>query len=584
MLNKLHYLFMAIAIWSVFGCSETTEAYLSADKTGPKPGMDLTIPTVDYRYGDRVKVVGLLTDEQNLEHYEMLLLNSRGDTLATKYQMLLGQSFNVDDNIQIPLPGNAETDNLQLVVKLDNTRNGEAVQTFDIPAVTTPVFDRLNLVLGNGSVIELLRKGDIFTTLTEQVFPAGIKGIISTTTGKTGIYWGTQAGEIATMTRDSIRIGGDVEASYTVSFDPVTFALTFGERHIWSPLPNTDNYYILGTISGHWQDGEIKTEREKMKMAGFESNADAYYTWTAPEGDNPETGMWGSTAAGVFRLKKGGTENYILWNGSRIVQTTADNPAQSFPVTAGGSFTIKAVMNNNICTAVEISGSGKSLIFANDKVTVNGKVAGPTVGFAGNTLARKAGTNYIYEGMVTLEKGQKIDSDFDLSGFTANPDIFNGGGNATWTLKGAGGQYYVRMDIFSGACYICPMGGYPDVLYMDGWSWAPTSGSTAVVWDAANVLPLVRTATGTYEATFYDFGWGGNVAFYLTHPTTGNSYRLPNTRFKAYVGSEAGGFLLPAAAGYYKVVIDLKDGVTVAADGTVTPKGNADFVIDYIAQ
>ena len=566
------------------GCSDNNEENISNDKTGPKPGIDLVMTPADYKYGDKVSVTGLLTDDRNLEHYEMLLLNSRGDTLATKYQMLLGQQFNMDDFIQIPLPKNASADDLRLVVKLDNTRNGEAVQTFDLPAVSVPTFELLNLVLGNGNIIELMKSGDVFTTPTEQVFPAGVKGLISTTTGKNGIYWGTRNSEIATMARDSITIGGDVESSFTVSFNPRTFELTFGERHVWSPLPNTDCYYILGTISGHWQDGEITTERTKMRMAGFQSKSDTYYTWTAPEGDDPEVGMWGSTAAGTFRMKQGGQQGYILWDGQKIVQSATDDASKSFPLTAAGAFTIKANLTAGVCTGVEISGSGKSLIFTNGKVTVNGTVAAPSINFCGNKLNLKAGASYIYEGTITLKKGQKIYSDFDLSGFTCNLDLFNGGGNSTWTLKGNGGTYYVRMDVFSGAFYACPLNGYPDVLYMDGWSWAPTATSTAVVWSAENVLPIVRTNGNRYEGTFYNFGWGGDVAFYVVHPSTGASHRLPNTFFTKYVGGNAGGFLIPSSAGYYKVVIDLKDGINVAADGTVTAKGNDKFTIDYIAQ
>lgn len=583
MWKKLHYLFMAMAMCGLVACSDDGDEFISGDKTGPKPEMDLMVASANYKYGDKVSVTGLLTDERNLEHYEMLLLDSRGDTLATKYQMLLGQQFNMDDNIQIPLPRNASADDLRLVVKLDNTRNGEAVEVFDLPGVTPPTFETLNLVLGNGTIIELMKDGDVFSTPTEQVFPAGIKAIISSTTSKSGLYWGTRGGEIASMAKDSITIGGDVEASFTVAFNPKTFELTFGERHMWSPLPATDCYYLLGTISGHWQDGEITTERTKMKMAGFQSGEDTYYTWTAPEGDDPEVGMWGSTAAGVFRMKQAGTDNYILWDGHRIVQRAGDDASMSFPVTAAGAFTIKASFSAGTCTSVEITGSGKSLVFANDKVTVNGVVAAPAIGFSGNTLALKAGTSYIYEGTVTLQKGQKIYSDFDLAGFTCNPDLFNGGGNSTWTLTAASGTYNVRMDVFSGAFYACPVGGYPDALYMDGWSWAPTESSTAVVWSADNVLPLVRTSGNRYEGTFYDLGWGGDVAFYVTHPSSGNSYRLPNTFFNSYVGNNAGGFLIPSAAGYYKVVIDLKDGINVAADGTVTPKGDAKFTIDYVA-
>ena len=584
MFKKLSTIMLATALLGLTSCSSDDDKFVSNDKTGPKPGIDLMVVPDNYKYGDKVSITGLLTDDRNLEHYELLLLNSKGDTLATKYQMLLGKQFNMDDFIQIPLPKNASTDDLRLVAKLDNTRNGEAVETFDLPAVATPSFETLNLVLGNGSIVELTKQGDVFTMPTEQVFPAKVKGIISTTTSKNGIYWGTKHGEIATMTNDSITIGGDVESSFTVTFNPKTFELSFSERHVWKPLPAADCYYLLGTISGHWQDGEITTEKNKMRMKGFESQNDSYYTWTAPEGDDPNVGMWGQTAAGVFRMKRGAQQGYILWDGQHIVQSATDDATKSFPLTAGGAFTIKTNFTAGTCTSVEVTGSGKSLLFTNNKVVVNGNAVTPTIGFCGQQLHLKAGTAYIYEGTMTLQKGQKISSDFDLSSYTCNPDLFTGGGNTTWTLKANTGTYYVRMDVFSGAFYACPVAGYPDVLYMDGWSWAPTQNSTAVVWSDDNVLPVVHTTGHRYEATFYNFGWGGDVAFYVVHPSTGHKYRLPNAFFPASLRKDADGFHIPSGAGYYKVVIDLKDGIHVAADGTVTAKGDNHFTMDFVAQ
>ena len=106
------------------------------------------------------------------------------------------------------------------------------------------------------------------------------------------------------MAKDSILIGGDIEASCKITFNPKTFELTFGDRHGWTALPATDSYYILGTISGHWQDGEIKEEKAKMRMQGYESGNLRYYTWFPPEGEEVETGMWGSTAAGTFQPEK----------------------------------------------------------------------------------------------------------------------------------------------------------------------------------------------------------------------------------------------------------------------------------------
>ena len=74
------------------------------------------------------------------------------------------------------------------------------------------------------------------------------------------------------------------------------------------------------------------------------------------------------------------------------------------------------------------------------------------------------------------------------------------------------------------------------------------------------------------------------MAFYVVHPSTGHKYRLPNSFFPAPVRTGTDGFLIPTAAGKYKVVIDLKDGINVAADGVVSPKGNSHFTMDFVAE
>lgn len=581
-----YFLILCASLLTFSACSDDDDV-VSQEKNGPKPAMDITVsPQGGMSFGDVIYVTGTMTDERNLEHYELTLKDDKGDTLATKYQMLLGKEFSCNDHLQIPLPKNAKQEDLTLEVKLDNTRNGELVQEFAVNNVVPPTFDALNIILGNGQVINMIKDGDEFVTPTEVVFPAGVKGIISTTTSKNGIWWGTTNGEIASMASDSILIGGDVEASFTVRFNPVTFALTLGEHHVWSPLDASDCYYILGTISGHWQDGEITEERTKMKMAGYSSGNDAYYTWTAPEGDNPETGMWGSTAAGVFRLKKGGTGEFILWDGSKIMESKTDDKSKSFPLTAGGPFTIRANFTNGTCSSVVVSGGGKSVIFSNDNVVINGTKITPEISFAGKQLKLQSGSSYIYSGEIKLSKGQTISSVFDLSPFATNPDLFSGQGNPTWTLKSASDTYSVRLDPFACSFYACPVSGYPVALYMDGWSWAPTETSTAVVWDAANVLPLVETSAGVYEATFYDFGWGGNACLYMKWPGKGEATRLPLNNFNSsYIESLSDrSFLLPSGVGYYKIVVNVGSGFTINADGTITPKGNTKYTLDFKKQ
>src|SRR5574344_2009320 len=127
MTKKIYLALMALTVLAWSGCKDSDEA-VSPGKTGPKPTMELAAsPTENARYGDKISVSGLITDERNLDKYDMVLLNGAGDTLAQKTQALLGQTFHVNDALQIPLPQNASPDNLKLIFRLDNTRNGEEV-------------------------------------------------------------------------------------------------------------------------------------------------------------------------------------------------------------------------------------------------------------------------------------------------------------------------------------------------------------------------------------------------------------------------------------------------------------------------
>ena len=133
---------LAIAL---VGCSDNNEV-INMEKNGPKPTMDLHITPQDgLVYGEKVNVSGLMTDERNLEQYVITITNSAGDTLVRKQQSLLGQSFNVNTDLLVSLPKNAKTENLKLRVRLDNSRNGEAVEEFDINNVSAPTFDQLYL-------------------------------------------------------------------------------------------------------------------------------------------------------------------------------------------------------------------------------------------------------------------------------------------------------------------------------------------------------------------------------------------------------------------------------------------------------
>ena len=183
------------------------------EKIGPKPQMELQVTPQDgLLYGDKVNVSGQMTDERNLEQYVITITNAAGDTLVRKQQSLLGQSFNLNTDLLVALPKNAKTENLKLRVRLDNTRNGELIQDFDLTNVSAPTFTQLYLFLSTGEVYPLTKNGDEFTVADDIFFPANTKGIVAATADNSGIYWGTTAGEIATMGKDSIVIGADVDA------------------------------------------------------------------------------------------------------------------------------------------------------------------------------------------------------------------------------------------------------------------------------------------------------------------------------------------------------------------------------------
>jgi len=556
-------IFLAVGITAMAfgGCSSDDNNSDSGQTTPPEARIAVSTGTANPRYGDEIAVTGLLTDSRNLDKYVLTLTDETGDTLATKTQPLLGQTFRIDDAMQIPLPRNARRQNMRLHFRLTNTTGGEYAEQFDIEGVQLPDFPTLHLCIADGQTIDLVKDGDFYVSTQETIFAAGIKGIISTKNGKTGIWWGTKNGEITAMAKDSITIGADVEASCTVAFNPVTFELQFGERHVWTLINSQRTYYLLGTISGDWRDGEIAAEKQKMKMTGYESGDRKYYTWTAPEGDDIETGMGGTTAAGTFRIKFAGAKKYILWDGQKIVQTNTDDKQMSFPLTMAGAFTIRANFRGDTCYSVDITGEGRSVTFSNDGVTANGYTLTDVADFGGTAIARQEGAAYIYEGRVSMATGQTVSSTFDLSRFYTNTDLFDGQGNSAWTLRTKSGEYIVRLDAFSGTFYGCPVAGYPDYLYLDGWSWAAREDATPVSWDAAQALPLVRQTDGTYQARLYVFPWGGNFRLYTGCPSIpdADSQSVPTANFDGdYIDTAYDDvFLFPQTEGYYRLVIDL---------------------------
>lgn len=65
----------------------------------PKPEMNIVVsPQSGLFYGDKVSVTGTLTDEKNLKMYTILLKDGNDTELYRKEQMLLGQSFQMNDH------------------------------------------------------------------------------------------------------------------------------------------------------------------------------------------------------------------------------------------------------------------------------------------------------------------------------------------------------------------------------------------------------------------------------------------------------------------------------------------------------
>ena len=118
-------------------------------------------PQSGLSYGDKVSLTGTLTDEKNLKMYTILLKDGNETELYRKEQMLLGQSFQMNETFSIPLPKNAEIGDFKVEMILENSRNGKAIQSFDLTSLQVPTFNKLYLLLGNKSVVELLPNGDV---------------------------------------------------------------------------------------------------------------------------------------------------------------------------------------------------------------------------------------------------------------------------------------------------------------------------------------------------------------------------------------------------------------------------------------
>jgi hypothetical protein len=548
-------------------------------------------PTANLKYGDVLNLTADLSDNSGLRSYTVKISNAAGD-LYEDTQMLTGKTFQLNAQVVIPLPPNAAAGDVTFSLTVKNTDNQLTSEDVELRNVTPPTFNHLYLVINN-TAYEMTKTGNVFEF--EDFIAAGAVGKIYANADRSGIYWGSEGTTIKTMGANDITFGKAEEAFFKITFNAVSFELNIGGSQPWTPM--TDNVlYILGAISGHWADGEITTEREKTKMSGFSFGNRKMWTWTPPatgSGD-PEDDMWGSIVAGVFRFKKAGVEEYILYENGQVV-SGSDNKASSFVVSAGGPISIRVMADETGITGVRLYDDTKSLEYQNGRILVNGVTVAPTITFAGNSLALKSGNYFVYEGTMNLTKDQSISaSGLNLASAFADPDVFTGGGNATWMFIQETGSYYVSADIFSGHVYIREETGYPKAIYMDGWSWLKHPADPRPSWDPATALTLYKKAgtTNTFEATLYVYPWGGDFDLYAYPPAVGDGGKTVffAEDFTIITGGveifQAGSpnIKMPAdlTEGYYKLTVDLKDGFTVDENTlrgdenqfyTVTPNG-----------
>ncbi len=566
MKKQIKFLLLSLLVvsFSIFTSCKTEDDPIDTGAGKPKVENLTLSPESNLKYGDNIKVSANLSDETGLRTYTIQMNNAAG-TIYEKTEMLTGKSFALNLDIPIPLPKNAAAGDMTVIITVKNSDNQMSSAEKVIKNLALPTFDKLYLVINN-TAYSMVKNGSVYEV--EDFIPAGAVGRIYANPDKTGMYWGMEGTEIKALGSNDLAIGKETEEYFKVSFDPISFALTLGNAQSWNPI--SEGLYIYGGISGHWADGEISTEKPKMLMKGYTLGGRKMWSWTAP---NTGTGsadddMWGNIVAGQFRFKKAGVEQYITYNGSQIV-TGADNKAQSFVVTDGGTYTIKvftdAAGNTN---KVRLEDGSKMLEYANDGIFINGVKATPSMTFAGKPLTLVPGNYFLYEGTMELTKDQSITSTgVNLTTAFCDPDVFTGKGNSTWTFIKPTSEYYIRIDAFSGHIYVRNNKGYPEAIYMDGWSWGKHPDDPFNAWTPNARLCLYRIGTtNSYEAQFYVYPWGGDVSFFAAPAIEGTDFADREIFAKYFDGvTLAGSNMLlpkPAEAAFYKVTVDFKDGFT----------------------
>jgi len=546
-------------------------------------------PQASLKYGDVVTLSGTFSDDTGLKSYTVTMSNT-GGVIFEETKMLTGKTFNLSEALTIPLPKNAVAGDMKFSVTVKNSANLLITQEITIAALALPTIDNLYLVINN-TVYPMTKNGNFFEL--EDFIPAASVGKIYAKSDKTGLSWGLDGQSIIAMGSGDITFGKQTEEYFKISFNPISFDLVLGDAQQWNAM--SESLYILGNISGHWADGNISTEKEKMKMSGFSLGSRKMWSWTPPNTGtgSPDDDMWGNIVAGVFRFKKAGVEQYVLFSSGQITEGTTNDEASSFVVTAGGPFTFKVFSDGTNVTKVRLESDTRKLEYTNEGIYINGNLAGSSMTFAGSALSLVPGNYYLYEGTMTLTKNQSITAQgIDLSAAFSDPDVFTGGGNATWSMIQETGSYLVRIDPFLGNVFIRQETGYPSAIYLDGWCWCKYDADSHNLNQESMATLYRKGTTNTYEATIYILPWGGDVAFFAAPFSNPDASKMEiYSKYFDGVTVSGNGLLLPvpSVSAFYKVSVDLKDGFTwdmVNMDGTnytIIPTNGKKFTVTFTA-
>ena len=568
-------IFSSLILLSMFGLLFSTCKKDDDNKPtgGDKPVIeDLAVtPSSAVSYGDVITLTGKFTDATGLSNYTVTMSNAQG-TLFETTGMLTGKDYNLDVPYVLPLPKNAQAGDVTISVALKNSGNQTETKEVKLTGVAVPTFEKLYLVLGSNTH-ELIKDEETGLYVFEGLVAANAAGKIYAKADRTGLFWGWENNAVTTLAEGNISVGIAEATTLIISFDITTFELVIEEGEPWEPIDEA--IYIYGNISGHWADGNITEEMTKMKMSGFASGDKKYWTWTPPENcevDGCLDGMWGNINPGQFRFKIGGEEKYILFDGSKLVEGTTNDEAQSFLVSTGGHVIFTLYYDGTQFNRLLLEVGDKSLDYTNDGFVINGLPLPASMTFAGGTLTKREGTFWVYEGLVTLTNDVEFTATgVDLSKAKPDMDVFMGG-SATWKMIGSSGEWLIRVDPFVYDVYACKQSGYPDVIYMDGWGWEKFAENPATNWAQKYLcLQRVNEESLIYEATFFNFGWGDgdvngpDVKFFGAPQSVENfgRYIIPAVHF-ADVEPDGGtghGFYIPRYEGYMKVRVDLKDGI-----------------------